>query len=138
MNIRRIVETRIKAYLDLATDVTYPVLMGQAETERVVPCIIAYAPTADAIDLGRTNYGNYTVTLELHIFTNFYDGDVDAHNQQAENVEVALSNPSLYDFWGADNGTLYNITLVNVEEAKDDDKWGNLLRYEVMVCLPEQ
>ena len=137
-SIRSIVEDRIQAFLVESGELSHPILRGQDSTEKQGSAVIIYAPSADAQDLGVSHLGNFRVSLEVHIFTNFYDNTLEGHRSQADIVESLLQESDiLSDFWGAEYGTLYNISLQNIDEGKDDDKWGNLLRFEVHCCLPE-
>lgn len=137
MNIRTIVEQRLKAYLLLDTSITYQVLLGQDSTEESVPAVIVYAPTANPIDLGVSNFGNFTVDVEVHIYTSRFDNTLDDHRAMMSKVEANLQDSvALGLFWGSENGVMYLIDKAPTSEARDENKWGNLLRYSVTCCLP--
>jgi hypothetical protein len=139
MNIRTITEEKIKAYLQSVTDITYPVLLGQElEQKDHNSMVIAYAPSATASDLGIDHYGNYSVKLDVHIYTDIHEGTLDSHREMTELVEASLSQFNLIKTaWESDSGFLYALCFESVEEAKDEQKLGVILHYEVFCCLPE-
>ena len=139
MNIRTITEEKIKAYLQTVVEITYPILLGQElEQNDHLNMVIAYAPSATASDLGIDNYGNYSVKLDVHVYTDIHEGTLESHRDMTDLVEGALSQFNLIKTaWETDSGMLYALTFENVDEAKDDKRLGVILHYELFCCLPD-
>lgn len=136
MNIRTQAETKIRAYLQSVTSVTYPILLGQDMAEKGENSfIIVYAPSATSADLGLQGYGNFIVKLDVHIYTDINEGTLDSHRDMQDEVEHALQQEvQIRNAWEADTSTLYCITLENPEEAKDEQHLGTILHYEIQCC----
>ncbi len=138
-HIRSIVEDKIESYLSAAIPAV-TVNKGVTDELRVVPIIVAHA--SDAVrpySLGSHNLGNYRVTLKIYVYSSADDETLQQHRDRVTLVHGALADDaSLKTAWGssATYGTLYDIWCETDNEGMSQRRYGNVLTYTLMVCLP--
>jgi hypothetical protein len=139
-HIRSIVEDRVAAYLAAALP-TVTVHKGVTDELRVIPIVVAHA--SDAIrpySLGAHNLGNYRVTLKVYVYSSADDETLQTHRDRVALVHGALSDDtSLKEAWGAEAtyGTLYDIWAESDNEGMAQRRYGNVLTYTLMACMPQ-
>jgi hypothetical protein len=135
---RTIVEEKVQAYL--ATALTgVAVHKGITPETKVIPLVTVYAKSSRAADaLGSHPYGNYTVMLEIGIYSSADDDSLDDHRTRVQTVQNYMADTAaLKDLWTYQtDGILYDLWVTQDEEGMHQRKYGNLLEYTVFVMLP--
>lgn len=135
---RTILEEKISSYL--ATNITgTTVHKGITDEEKVIPLITVYAKSSKAVDaLGNNPYGNYTVTLEIGIYSSADDDTLDQHRTRVQAVQNFMSDKTaLKALWTLNSdGILYDLWVAQDEEGMHQRKYGNMLEYTVFMMLP--
>jgi len=135
---RTIVEEKVSAYLT-ANLTGVAVHKGITPETKVIPLVTAYAKASKAADaLGSHPYGNYTVTLEIGVYSSADDETLDQHRTRVQTVQNLMSDTeALKDLWTlSTDGILYDLWVTQDEEGMHQRKYGNLLEYTVFVMLP--
>ena len=135
---RTIVEEKVQAYLAAALpDVA--VHKGITPETKVIPLVTVYAKASRSAEaLGSHPYGNYTVSLEIGIYSSADDDTLDQHRTRVQTVQNYMADTAaLKALWtlGTD-GILYDLWVTQDEEGMHQRKYGNLLEYTVFVMLP--
>jgi hypothetical protein len=135
---RTILEEKVSAYLSVnLTGVT--VHKGITDEEKVIPLVTVYAKSSRAVDaLGSNPYGNYTVTLEIGVYSSADDDTLDQHRTRVQAVQNYMSDKAaLKALWTLNtDGILYDLWIAQDEEGMHQRKYGNLLEYTVFMMLP--
>lgn len=135
---RTIVEEKVSAYL--AANLTgVAVHKGITPETKVIPLVTAYSKASKAADaLGSHPYGNYTVTLEIGVYSSADDETLDQHRTRVQKVQNLMSDiDALQALWTlSTDGILYDLWVTQDEEGMHQRKYGNLLEYTVFVMLP--
>lgn len=135
---RTILEEKVSAYL--AANITgVAVHKGITDEEKVIPLITVYAKSSRAVDdLGSNPYGNYTVTLEIGVYSSADDDSLDQHRTRVQAVQNYMSDKdALKALWTLNtDGILYDLWVTQDEEGMHQRKYGNLLEYTVFMMLP--
>ena len=106
---------------------------------KVIPLVTAYAKASKAVDaLGSHPFGNYTVTLEIGVYSSADDETLDQHRTRVQSVQNLMSDTSaLKALWTlSTDGILYDLWVNQDEEGMHQRKYGNLIEYTVFVMLP--
>jgi hypothetical protein len=135
---RTIVEEKVQAYL--ATALTgVAVHKGITPETKVIPLVTVYAKSSRSADaLGSNPYGNYTVTLEIGVYSSADDDTLDQHRTRVQTVQNYMADKTaLKALWTLNtDGILYDLWVNQDEEGMHQRKYGNLLEYTVFVMLP--
>jgi hypothetical protein len=135
---RTIVEEKVSAYLT-ANLTGVAVHKGITPEIKVIPLVTAYAKASKAVDaLGSHPFGNYTVTLEIGVYSSADDETLDQHRTRVQSVQNLMSDTSaLKALWTlSTDGILYDLWVNQDEEGMHQRKYGNLIEYTVFVMLP--
>jgi hypothetical protein len=135
--IRSIVEDRLTAYL--ATGMTgIDIAKGVTAELRTLPMIIVHAEGAyKPSSFGSDNFGNFRVTVKVYVYTSADDETLEKHRERVSDVKGLLVNKSaLKTFWGASNGSVYEIAFDSDNEAMEGRKFGTMLEYTMFCVLP--
>jgi hypothetical protein len=135
---RTIVEEKVSAYLT-ANLTGVAVHKGITPETKVIPLVTTYAKASKSADaLGSHPFGNYTVTLEIGVYSSADDDTLDQHRTRVQSVQNLMSDTSaLKALWTlSTDGILYDLWVTQDEEGMHQRKYGNLIEYTVFVMLP--
>lgn len=138
-HIRSIVEDKVAAYL--ATNLPgLTVHKGVTDELRTVPIVICHASDANRpASLGAHNLGNYRVTLKVYVYSSADDGTLQDHRDRVSKVHGLLSDDvALRALWvsAATDGVLYDIWVETDSEGMAQRRYGNVLTYTMVACMP--
>jgi hypothetical protein len=137
--IRSIIEDKFSTYI--STNIP-GILVNKGITPdlRQMPMIIVYAASAaPERDLGANPMGNYSVKVEIYVYSSADDDTLESHRNRVSMVHGLMSNVDiLKDLWGTNEGQLYACWIESDDEGMKGRNYGNLITYTAVAVLPPQ
>jgi hypothetical protein len=135
--MRSIIEDKVSAYL--ATNITdTTVVKGVTDSLRSLPTIVVYSTNAlPPKELGATPVGNYTVNLDIYVYSSADDDTLEQHRQRVSKVHGLMADVvALKALWNTGEGKLYAAWIESDEEGMQSRNFGNKVCYTFVACLP--
>ena len=137
--IRSIIEDKFSTYI--STNIP-GILVNKGITPdlRQMPMIIVYASSAaPEKDLGSNNLGNYSVKVEIYVYSSADDDTLETHRERVSKVHGHRSDgEALKSLWGVNEGKLYACWIESDDEGMKGRNYGNLITYTAVAVLPPQ
>ena len=137
--IRSIIEDKFSTYI--STNIP-GILVNKGITPdlRQMPMIIVYASSAaPERDLGANNMGNYSVKVEIYVYSSADDDTLETHRGRVSDVHGLMSRVAdLKALWGPNDGQMYACWIDSDDEGMKGRNYGNLITYTAVAVLPPQ
>lgn len=135
--MRSIIEDKVSAYL--AANITdTSVVKGITDSLRSLPTIVVYSTNAmPPKELGAYNLGNYTVNLDIYVYSSADDETLEQHRERVSKVHGLMADlDALKDLWNIGEGKLYACWIESDEEGMQSRNFGNKVCYTMVAVLP--
>lgn len=135
--MRSIIEDKVSAYL--AANITdTAVVKGITDSLRSLPTIVVYSTNAlPPKELGAYPLGNYTVNLDIYVYSSADDDTLEQHRQRVSKVHGLMADvTALKNLWNIGDGQLYAAWIESDEEGMHSRNYGNKVCYTLVAVLP--